>query len=83
MLKIEDFNEDDLKLNPLMIKSAPGLPIIAFPYRNQAVDVSFNNQNILIEEEEKDIYNESPQGHQPRESFEDEIMKEMQEREIL
>ena len=58
MLKIEDFNEEDigdLKLNPLMIKSAPGLPIIAFPYRHQAVDVSFNNQNILIEEEEKDI----------------------------
>jgi hypothetical protein len=30
MLKIEDFNDDDLgdlKLNPLIIKSAPGLPI--------------------------------------------------------
>jgi hypothetical protein len=69
MLKIEDFNEDaivDLKFNPLIIKSAPGLPIIALPYRHHAVDVSFNNQNILIEEEEKDIYNESPQEHQLR-----------------
>jgi hypothetical protein len=86
MLKIEDFNEDDigdLKFNPLMIKSAPGLPIVAFQYRHQAVDVSFNNQNILIEEEEKDIYNESPQDHQSRESFEDEIRQEMQERQIL
>lgn len=30
MLKIEDFNEDDLgdlKFNPLIIKSAPGFPI--------------------------------------------------------
>jgi hypothetical protein len=30
ILKIEDFNDDDLgdlKLNPLIIKSAPGLPI--------------------------------------------------------
>jgi hypothetical protein len=30
MLKIEDFNDDDLgdlKFNPLIIKSAPGLPI--------------------------------------------------------
>ena len=34
MLKIEDFNDDDfgcLKFNPLIIKSAPGLPISAFP----------------------------------------------------
>jgi hypothetical protein len=34
MLKIEDFNDDDfgdLKFNPLIIKSAPGLPMSAFP----------------------------------------------------